>query len=108
MPMRPALIASCSTTAESVMWPSNIAQVPGGAGSGSRQLLRRDHRGTGQRIAAVAVAYVRAGPAGSSGGRPNDVNRPGSAKATIRAMPVAVSVSTCSACARYTPRSSRR
>jgi hypothetical protein len=34
MPMRPALIASCSTTAESVMWPSNIAQVQAGQGVG--------------------------------------------------------------------------
>jgi hypothetical protein len=35
MPMRPALIASCSTTsAESVMWPSNIARSQAGQGVG--------------------------------------------------------------------------
>jgi hypothetical protein len=40
MPMRSALIASRSTTsAESVMWPSNIAMSQVGPGSGSRQQL---------------------------------------------------------------------
>jgi hypothetical protein len=34
MPMRPALIASCSTSAESVMWPSNIARSQAGQGVG--------------------------------------------------------------------------
>jgi hypothetical protein len=35
MPMRPALIASCSTTsAESVMWPGNIARSHAGQGVG--------------------------------------------------------------------------
>ena len=103
------------------MWPSSIARSQAGQGVGrgsscgvtiavlASALPTADPSSSSPLVsAAVAVAYVRAGPAGSSGGRPNDVNRPGSAKATIRAMPVAVSVSTCSACARYTPRSSRR
>jgi hypothetical protein len=35
MPMRPALIASCSTTsAESVMWPSTITRSQAGQGVG--------------------------------------------------------------------------
>jgi hypothetical protein len=34
MPMRPRLIASCSTSAESVLWPSNIARSRAGQGVG--------------------------------------------------------------------------
>lgn len=34
MPMRPALIASCSTSAEAVTWPSNIARSQAGQGVG--------------------------------------------------------------------------
>ncbi len=34
MPMRPALIASRSTSTESVMWPSNIARSQAGQGVG--------------------------------------------------------------------------
>jgi hypothetical protein len=34
MPMRPALIGSCGTSAESVMWPSSIARSQAGQGMG--------------------------------------------------------------------------
>jgi SAM-dependent methyltransferase len=41
--------------------------------------------------------------AGSSGGRPNVAKCPGSVKATIRATPAVVQVSTCTTCAWYKP-----
>ncbi|MFZ0079037.1 MAG: hypothetical protein WAL13_08030 [Trebonia sp.] len=34
MPMRPALIGSCSTPAEAVTWPGNIARSQAGQGVG--------------------------------------------------------------------------
>src|SRR6185312_15731759 len=101
-------------------------EVPSGARSGPRQELWSDQGGTGQRVAdrrfeqlqspvqrshgVTARSYAEAGPAAVppySCGRPNEANRPGSTKATIRAIPRVVTVSTCNACAWYIPPGSR-
>ena len=91
-------------------------QVPARARRGTPQKLRTAQRGTGKRVTdrrieqlqppaqrghggtAQSCAGIRPA-AGSSCGRPNEATRPWSAKATIRAIPFSVTVSTCTACA---------
>src|SRR5690348_6491205 len=77
-----------------------LAATPGRPGRRLVQALPGS--GAGEDVAADSAV----GPCCS--GRPNRVNSPGSVKATIRATPAAVTVSTCTACARYAPPPSRR
>jgi hypothetical protein len=91
-------------------------QVPARAWGGALPKLRSAQRGTGESVAdsfseqlpspAQRVYGRTAGPGAGlgpvarySGGRPNDPNRPGFWKLTIRAIPVAVIVRTSTACA---------
>src|SRR5262245_33891866 len=78
---------------------SGFAQSPGGRAV-PVQALPDPGAGKGVVAGAAVVAYCW--------GRPNNPNMPGSVKATIRATPDAVTVSTCIACGRYAPPLPRR
>ena len=92
------VIASCSTPIESLTWSSNVSRSQPGARGGTRQELRGDHRGTGERVTDRrfeqlqspaqrghgGTAWPCAGTGSAAGyvrGRPNDPNRPGFWKA---------------------------